>query len=167
MRLTVFKKDGKEPQIGNGYMRFGNNQTGGVDNVSAGGISADLDVETGYFDNPVMLENRTRLIPTPFHPDTGEKIEGYLPNWDYVKEQILKIAAAIPELEYFGFDVALTEDGIKLPEINRYPDFPKINKLTPAAMDYLLYKLEKKKDKYSYMDGTGKRSLIKLPRRER
>lgn len=165
VRLTVFKKDGKKPQIGNGYMRFGTSKTGGVDNVSAGGVSADLDVESGYFYNPVMMQNRSKLIPTLHHPDTGAKMEGYLPNWEKVKDQILKIAEAIPELEYFGFDIAITPDGIKFPEINRYPDFPKINKLTPVTMDYLLHKLHHKKKKHGYMDAIGKRSIIKLPKR--
>jgi len=163
-RLTVFKKDGKTAQIGNGYVRFGTSETGGVDNIGAGGIGADLDISTGYYSNGVRIRNGVNGEPCPDHPDTGVLIEGYLPNWEDVVEVILKIAESLPEIEYMGFDVAFTEDGIKLPEINRFPDFPKINKLTLATMDYLLYKLDKKKKKYGYADKAGEGNLIKLSR---
>jgi len=152
-RLIVFKKDGRTAQIGNGYMRFGNSETGGVDNVGAGGIGADLDISTGYYNNAVRIRNNMTIESCSKHPDTGVPIEGYLPNWNNVIQTVLKIADSLPEIEYMGFDVAFTKDGIKLPELNRFPDFPKLNKLTPETTDYLLYKLEKKKEKYGYVFG--------------
>jgi len=154
-RLIVFKKDGRRAQIGTGYMRFGHSGTGGVDNIGAGGVGVDLNVSTGYYSNAARIRDNIIIEPCLKHPDTGVLIEGYLPNWDYVIKTVLKIAESLPEIEYMGFDVAFTEDGIKLPEINRFPDFPKVNKLTPATMDYLLDKLKKKKKKYGYMDGIG------------
>jgi len=165
VRLTVFKKDGITPYIGNGYMRFGTSETGGVDNIGAGGIGVDVNVETGYFYNPVKLKDGAILIPCPHHPDTGEKIEGYLPNWAYVRETILNIAASVPEVEYFGFDLAITADGIKFPEINRFPDYPRINKLSPATMEYLLYKLEQKRERFGYNSENPPKRLINLPKR--
>ena len=41
VRMIVFKKDGKNPQIGNAYVRFGSKKTGAVDNVGAGGMIRD------------------------------------------------------------------------------------------------------------------------------
>jgi len=164
IRLTVWKKDGKNPYLGNGYMRFGSSKTGVVDNVGAGGIGVDLDVKTGHFYNATTIQNNSTLVPCPIHPDTGEKIEGYIPHWDYVRDTILKIAASVPQVEYLGFDVAVTEDGIKFPEINRFPDYPRINPLTPETMDYLLMKLEKKKELFDYLDKQPPR-VFKLPKR--
>lgn len=149
-RLTVFKKDGENAVIGNGYLRFGNSKTKGVDNVGAGGISADLDIATGYFKNGVCIGEDGQIKSCSQHPDTGVSITGYLPNWNYATKMVLKIATAIPEIEYMGFDVAFTENGIKLPEINRFPDYPKLNKLTPETTDYLLQKLAIKSKKYGY-----------------
>lgn len=71
---------------------------------------------------------------------------------------------SIPQLEYFGFDLAITEDGIKFPEINRFPDYPKIEKYNPKTIDYLLYKLEMKKKKFGYYNKPC-RKLIHLPKR--
>jgi len=155
-RLLVFKKDGRKAQIGNGYVRFGHSGTGGVDNMGAGGIGADLDVATGYYSNGARIKDNRTVEYCEKHPDTGVRIEGYLPNWDDTVEMILRIAEAMPEIEYMGFDVAFTENGIKLPEINRFPDFPKINKLSAKTLDYLLHKLEVKKMCYGWSNSSVK-----------
>jgi len=163
IRIIVFKKDGKTPQIGNAYMRFGSKRTGAVDNMGAGGIFAQIDIETGRFHSAKIIENNC-ILPCERHPDTDEVIGGILPNWEKTKDLILKVAKAVPLLEYFGFDVALTEDGVKFPEINRFPDYPKIEKLSPLTMDYLLYKLEKKKARYGYNTKRPFR-IFNLPKR--
>jgi len=163
IRIIVFKKDGKTPQIGNAYMRFGSKRTGAVDNMGAGGIFAQIDIDTGRFHSAKIIEKNC-ILPCERHPDTDVVIGGILPNWEKTKELILNVAKAVPLLEYFGFDVALTEDGVKFPEINRFPDYPKIEKLSPMTIDYLLYKLEKKKARYGY---NTKRPLrvFSLPKR--
>lgn len=166
IRVTVFKEDGRTPEIGNAYMRIGSSRTGFVDNVAAGGVVAAVDIESGRFGNAKILDgiNQGNLIDCPIHPDTSVEIRGVLPNWEYAKEKILQIAAAIPQLEYFGFDLAITPDGIKLPEINRFPDFPRIDTLTPEIIRYLLYKLEQKKRVYGY-DKKPSHKILHLPRR--
>jgi len=163
IRMIVFKKDGKNPVIGNAYMRFGSKKTGAVDNMGAGGMFARIDIETGHFYDAKIIEGN-EIKPCLNHPDTGVKIEGYLPNWEKVKAQVLAVARNIPQLEYFGFDLALTEDGLKFPEINRFPDYPAIEKYTPQTIDYLLYKLEGKKKMYGYDKSRGHK-LCKLPKR--
>ncbi|MDD4376611.1 MAG: sugar-transfer associated ATP-grasp domain-containing protein [Eubacteriales bacterium] len=163
IRMIVFKKDGKNPVIGNAYMRFGSKKTGAVDNMGAGGMFCKIDIDTGkYYDAKIIEDNEIK--PCLHHPDSGVKIEGILPNWEKTKEQVLEVAKAIPQMEYFGFDLALTEDGIKFPEINRFPDYPAIEKYTDKTIDYLLYKLEQKKKKYGYDENRGHK-LVKLPRR--
>ena len=163
IRMIVFKKDGKNPVIGNAYMRFGSKRTGAVDNMGAGGMFAKIDIETGRFYDAKIIE-ANEIKPCLCHPDTGVKIEGYLPKWEKVKADVLSVARNIPQLEYFGFDLALTEDGLKFPEINRFPDYPAIEKYTPQTIDYLLYKLEQKKKKYGYDVSRGHK-LVKLPKR--
>lgn len=166
IRMTVFKRDGRTPQIGNAYMRIGSSRTGVVDNVAAGGIVAAVDIKTGRFGNAQILDgvDQGNLVPCPVHPDTGVRIEGVLPHWELACELVLSIAAAIPQIEYFGFDVAITEDGIKIPEINRFPDLPRIDTLTPETIEYLLERLEAKKHLYGY-DVKPCKKLLRLPER--
>lgn len=163
IRMIVFKKDGVNAHIGNAYMRFGSKKTGAVDNMGAGGMFVQVDIETGNYGNAKIITNNA-ILDCPNHPDTGVLMEGTIPHWDSIKETILNIANSIPQLEYFGFDVAVTENGIKLPEINRFPDYPKIEKFSLDTNEYLLDKLRKKKVKYGY-DLRPCRKLIHLPKR--
>lgn len=162
VRMIVFKRDGVTPQIGNAYLRIGTSISGFVDNTSSGGMFADVNLETGHFGNARIL-HKGLIRDQPHHPDTGVLIEGVLPHWEYAKEQVLNIARSIKQLEYFGFDVAITEDGIKIPEINRFPDYPRIEKLTPDTIEYLLDKVAEKKIRTNYQDAP--RKPLDLPRR--
>jgi len=165
LRVIVFKKDGINPVIGTAYMRVGTSKTGGVDNMHAGGMAVQVDVESGRFFNARMLEDNN-IVPCEHHPDTGVKIEGILPNWEKAKEQILAMAKSLSQLEYLGFDLAITEDGIKIPEINRAPGYPKVADFSDETMDYLLYKLYKKKEAMGFTKKMPY-SMIKLPKRHR
>ena len=164
IRLIVFKKDGVTPEIGNAYLRIGSLKSGYVDNTAAGGMLAQINSATGEFGGAKILEHG-RIADCPRHPDTDVAIEGVIPHWDYAVQKVLDIAASMPQLEYLGFDLAITPNGIMLPEINRSPDFPRIDNLTPETIDYLLYKLDKKKRMYGY-DINPPRKLISLPSRK-
>ncbi len=147
VRMIVFKKDGINPEIGNAYIRIGSKKTGTVDNVSAGGLVATIDIETGRIYNGRSIDNN-KIEPIRCHPDTGTKLEGILPNWDIIKTNVLNIARELKQIEYFGFDVAITENGFKLPEINRSPDYPKIENYTSLTNDYMLYKVKNRRMRY-------------------
>ena len=163
VRMIVFKKDGKNPQVGNAYVRFGSKKTGAVDNVGAGGMTATIDVETGRFhDAKIVMSNS--IEDCPIHPDTGVPIEGYLPHWDQVKEDVLAVTKSIKQLEWFGVDLAVTNDGIKFPEINRFPDYPAVEKYTKPTREYLLMKLAGKKKMFGY-DEKPNKTLVHLPKR--
>ena len=163
VRMIVFKKDGKNPQVGNAYVRFGSKKTGAVDNVGAGGMTATIDVETGRFhDAKIVLHNS--IEDCPVHPDTGVPIEGYLPHWEQVKADVLAVTKSIKQLEWFGVDLAVTNDGIKIPEINRFPDYTAVEKYTKPTREYLLMKLAGKKRMFGY-DVKPNRTLVHLPKR--
>ncbi|MGM1018812.1 MAG: sugar-transfer associated ATP-grasp domain-containing protein [Actinomycetota bacterium] len=163
IRMIVFKKDGVTPELGNVYLRIGSVASGFVDNTAAGGMLAEIDVETGRFGDAKTLV-RGRVEPCPRHPDTGVLIEGVVPHWEHVKREVLRMAENFSQLEYLGFDVAVTPDGFRVPEINRFPDFPRIDRFTPETIDYLLMKLAQKKRRFGY-DRRRPRSLVSLPAR--
>ena len=144
MRILVYKRDGKTPKIGTSYIRFGSSKTGTVDNISAGGMCATVDMETGKIHNPKMIDGNN-IIKTKNHPDTDVAIEGYIPHFDSIKESVIKISKELEQIEWLGFDIAITENGIKIPEINRSPGFPKIEDYSKDTIDYLVYKREAKK----------------------
>ena len=111
------------------YARFGTSVNGGASNLSSGGVGVGFDFETGKYndfcirykrytpDGKWMLEK---------HPDTNvEWKTTELPNWELVRNKIDKICSHISSLDYLGLDIIITEDGMKLCEINSHP-----------AMDY-------------------------------
>ena len=122
----------------------------------------EVDVTTGRYGNARTLVDN-RIVFEREHPDTGVVIEGELPHWDDIRRKILAIARSAPQLEYLGFDVAITTDGFRLLEVNRYPDYPRISRLTPETISYLLMKIEDKK-RFRKVDENP--SFFKLPRRD-
>lgn len=163
IRIVVYKPDGVSARIGATYLRIGSRQSGFVDNVAAGALVAEIDPDTGRFSGAFAL-NAGTLIPYSTHPDTGTPIEGTIPRWDRILATVKEIAEDIEHLEYLGFDVAVTPAGIKIPEINRFPDYPRIAPMPATLMDYLLDRLVKKKAQYGYDDQRPK-SIVSLPRR--
>ncbi|MCQ2547944.1 MAG: hypothetical protein MJ145_02950 [Clostridia bacterium] len=163
IRLLVFKKDGFNPEIANTYIRIGTEATGTIDNVSAGGMIASIDPITGEYGDARLFKDG-EIIPTDCHPDTKVPIKGVMPNWDKVRQIVLDIAKDLREIEWFGFDIAITEDGIKIPEINRSPDYPKIEKYKENVSDYLMFKLKMKKIETGVL--LKKQSKVHLPKRD-
>ena len=121
IRVMVLNEDGKEPIIANAFIRFGTSITGQVDNVSVGGICAIIDINSGYYHNGKRIVNN-KLVCCKVHPDTKVPIEGKLPYWDFIKQKLIEISIYLAEVKYMGFDVAITENGFKIIEINSHQD---------------------------------------------
>lgn len=111
------------------FARFGTRQSGGASNLSAGGVGIGFDFETGVFKTTGVRYRRfceDGNWEINKHPDTGILWEGFcLPNWKAVKTKLIRVCQHISSLDYLGFDIIITEDGMKLCEIN-----------THAALDY-------------------------------
>ncbi len=107
------------------YARFGAAISGGASNRSAGGVSVGFDFDTGEY-NDVCLRTK-KFCPDGIwrlkaHPDTGATWEGSkLPNWEYTREMIDRVCQHVSSLDYLGLDIIITDDGMKLCEINSHP----------------------------------------------
>ena len=107
------------------FARFGTSISGGVSNLSSGGVGVGFDFETGqYKDFGIRYKKFSPdgVWMISEHPDTKAKWATLrLPNWQYVKEQIFKICQHVSSLDYLGFDIIITEEGMKLCEVNSHP----------------------------------------------
>ncbi len=102
--------------------RFGASATGPVDNFSAGGLVAEVDLESGRLSAAAQIGPGNILGFRPNHPDSGARIEGlYVPCWTEAKELVLKLCEMLPNLDYVGWDVAITEEGPVVIEGNSHP----------------------------------------------
>ena len=133
LRIWTIHVPGQPSIIGGAFIRFGTNRSGVVDNVAAGGISCGVRVEDGSLFEP-CAEERTKVTYITVHPDTGVPVAGVIPHWNRVKEKILEICAYVPELCYLGFDVVVTEEGLKILEINSHQD-PSVQLHQPFLRD--------------------------------
>ncbi len=107
------------------YARFGTSINGGASNLSSGGVGVGFDFETGKCNDFCIRYKRY----TPDgkwkldkHPDTNFQWKDFiLPNWISVKQKIEDICQHIASLDYLGLDIIITENGMKLCEINSHP----------------------------------------------
>jgi len=107
------------------FARFGSSVSGGASNLSSGGIGIGFDYETGKFKDFGLRYKRfcpDGNIVCREHPDTHAVwAECALPNWTCVREMIERVCSHISSLDYLGFDVIITQDGLKFCEINSHP----------------------------------------------
>ncbi|WP_026666805.1 sugar-transfer associated ATP-grasp domain-containing protein [Butyrivibrio sp. AE2005] len=148
VRMMVINDHGYDPRILQTYMRIGAGDSGYTDNVGYGGICAFVDIETGKIFQPEQLKDH-RYIPCDNHPDTGCPISGYIPDWKNLKKSIKEICKYLCELEYLGFDIAVTEDGFKILEINIHQDLHKVATFNNEINDFFRRKIIDKKMRYS------------------
>ena len=144
IRVMVLNPTGSEPYIANAYMRIGTGSTKMTDNIGYGGVFAKVDLETGRYYGAEQLKNHV-IVPCPNHPDTGVFIEGYLPEWDKVKEYLIDICSYFGQLEYLGFDVAISNEGIRILEINKYQDLHRCAFYGDVVQDFFRAKVDAKK----------------------
>lgn len=115
------KKDETHTKIIKAVQRIGTDYCAPVDNISAGGLASEIDIETGRLSYAISkygpMERRMKKMST--HPDNNNQIEGkIIPNWNKIKEEIENVTNKFPYLNFVAWDVLLTEEGICIIEGN-------------------------------------------------
>lgn len=115
---------GDEPFLADAVHRFGVDRSGGVDNWSRGGLSASIDRATGALGPTTQFPYDGALRWFDAHPETGTGIAGRrVPGWDRIRDDLLEVADAFPDLPYVGWDLLVTAPGeFVLIEGNNQPD---------------------------------------------
>lgn len=107
------------------YIRFGTAVSNYACNLTSGGIGVPFDYETGRLSN---IGVRYRHMCTDGnwkvseHPNTkvvfGDVI---LPYHDEIRECVNSVCKYLNSLDFFGFDIMITNTGVKICEINTLP----------------------------------------------
>ena len=148
VRMMVINAHGYDPKIMQTYMRIGSSKTGFTDNVGYGGICVFVDKETGELYQPETIKDHV-FYACPNHPDTGTPIAGILPNCDLVCEKVLAMSRYLCELEYLGFDIAITDAGLCVLEINIHQDLHKVATYDEEIMDFFRRKMAIKRSMFN------------------
>lgn len=134
--LTMWDVDEHRPFIAAAVHRFGRDSTAPVDNWTRGGLSCQVNLSTGMLSKGVSYPRESKLVWHEVHPDTKEPLENVsVPNWEHVREEVLKMAGSVPFLPYLGWDVVVTAQGMKVLEGNNYSDLNLIQVHGPLLND--------------------------------
>jgi hypothetical protein len=97
-------------------LRIGRNNSF-VDNSTQGGISVNIDSESGTMSKYAFTEHKMEKFVK--QPDTGFVFEGFvLRDWEKIRTSIKEYAKKTPEFPEIAWDIAVQEDGISVIEIN-------------------------------------------------
>ncbi len=93
-----------------------------IDNTSAGGVYASIDVNTGILET-TGIDNNGNVYDV--HPDSGIPIKGFqIPYWKEIVDTCHRATSIFPGLIFAGWDICVLPDGkIEFVEGNSTPDF--------------------------------------------
>ncbi len=95
-----------------------------VDNAGSGGnVDGAIDIETGQIHNVIQFEGWHKTKDINCHPDNGTLLNGvYIENWQSIKEDVIKFQQAFPYCKAAGWDIAITDEGPVVIEVNDFWD---------------------------------------------
>jgi hypothetical protein len=134
IRAYFFKPVGGNIKLFRVFHRFGTRRSQQVDNISAGGMACEIDLQTGRLSGAYSIF--TDLENTTHHPDSGIRLEGFqLPDWTEKVDHIKNMISTVSFLDWGALDIAVTPDGLKLLEINSLPSSRFLQMNRPAFLD--------------------------------
>lgn len=115
--ISFYDKESDKIEIANATHRFGSSKNSIVDNVSSGGLFADICLKTGILSYAYSYNSLDKIYT---HPVTNKQIEGLkVPSWTKIKKFIKSKAKKYPYLPYMAWDITLDEnENIIVIEIN-------------------------------------------------
>lgn len=95
-----------------------------VDNAGGGGnVDVCVDTETGEIKYAIQFDGWKNIKEIEKHPDSGNQLNGIvIENWDSIKAEILKYQQVFPYCKAAGWDIAITDDGPVVIEVNDFWD---------------------------------------------
>lgn len=125
VRNYVNKFDGGKVDAIISYARFGTSLSNGASNLSSGGVGVPYNFNSGVFGDSFyqyLKFSHDGDFSLKEHPNSKVSLSGkVLPNWEIVRDVVYSICNYLSSLEYFGFDFIITDDGLKMCEINTHP----------------------------------------------
>ena len=107
--ITMRNPDSGRIELFFAVQRVGTSHTIPVDNASQGGLVCRVDLETGRLSPGKRLHDRRDY---EYHPESGIRLEDvFIPGWQEMKEEILRLANRFPYLHFVAWDVVKLPDG--------------------------------------------------------
>lgn len=131
MRAYFFRGDNNILTFLKILQRFGTKNSGFVDNLSAGGLACGIDMDSGEFSQ--AFAPMQTVIRHHQHPDKKVRLTGFkVPGWNEKLKVLTEMLDNLYFLDYGALDVAVTNKGLKLLEVNSLPSMRLIQFDKPA-----------------------------------
>jgi len=123
MRIgTMTDPESRKPFIAYAVHRFGSPQSGFVDNVQQGGITARIGLNDGRLSMGHFYTKKGHRETFEMHPGSKAPIfDQQIPGWESIKERIIEMAGRMPYLKYVGWDFVLSDGELYVLEGNVAP----------------------------------------------
>ena len=132
--------DGKMVDIAYSIVRFGR-EGAIVDNLHSGGMVANVDLETGCLATDGADRNGDMWVT---HPDTGVTIKGFkIPYFEEAREMVKEDIATRKVEGSIGWDIAISENGPMLLEVNDRPGSDGLQTAPAQAKQGMKFLMEK------------------------
>lgn len=91
-----------------------------VDNAGGGGnVDVCIDPATGMTQYAIQYDGWRKIKDIDRHPDTGAQLNGVrIERWEELKAEVLRFQQAFPWCKAAGWDIAVTDDGPVVIEVN-------------------------------------------------
>lgn len=91
-----------------------------VDNAGDGGnVDVCVDTETGEIKYAIQYDGWRKIKDIESHPDSGNQLNGIvIENWEKIKADVIKFQQAFPYCKAAGWDIAITDEGPVVIEVN-------------------------------------------------
>ena len=95
-----------------------------VDNAGGGGnVDVCVDTDTGEIKYAIQYDGWRNIKDIEKHPDSGNQLNGIIiDNWEAIKMEVIKFQQAFPYCKAAGWDIAITDDGPVVIEVNDFWD---------------------------------------------
>lgn len=95
-----------------------------VDNAGAGGnVDVCIDTESGEIKYAIQYDGWRKITEIEKHPDSGTPLNGtIIENWEQIKAEVIRFQQAMPWCKAAGWDIAITDDGPLVIEVNDFWD---------------------------------------------
>lgn len=95
-----------------------------VDNAGGGGnVDAAVDAGTGRLHYVIQFDGWDNIKEIERHPDSGSQLNCVvIENWEAIKEEVKKFQQAFPYCKAAGWDIAITDEGPVVIEVNDFWD---------------------------------------------
>jgi len=111
-RIWTISPDGEKPYIPVACLRIGTKKSGVTEHLHLGGLTAEIDLETGELSSAAEILSSGRVRWHEFHPNTNSKIKGvFIPGWKSFKNEFLNIVDELEGFKFVAWDILFTGEG--------------------------------------------------------